>query len=246
MSAALEKVQKSPLQVRVVPFVIFLALTACQGQFGATSQYWFYLAKVIVGAWAIWLMRPFVPEMRWQFGWEAVIVGIIVFVLWVGLDPFYPSGEQLVQNYLCPVLKKLDLESWCPQPSESKSPWNPFASFPTNQGLAWVIAMGRVFGSTLVVPPLEEVFYRSFLYRYVVRPDFQNVSLNTFKLGPFLIVAVIFGLAHREWLPGILCAAAYQGLVIRRNRLGDAIVAHAITNFLLGLWVIWRDDWHFW
>src|SRR5688500_15660152 len=105
MSAALEKGQRSPLLVRVVPFAIFLAFTACQGQFGATSQYWFYLAKVIVGAWAIWLMRPFVSEMRWHLSWEAVAVGIGVFAIWVGLDPFYPSIEQLLQNYLCPLLK---------------------------------------------------------------------------------------------------------------------------------------------
>ena len=56
----------------------------------------------------------------------------------------------------------------------------------------------------------------------------------------------MFGFSHNEWLAGILCGAAYQWLVLRKNRLGDAITAHAITNFLLGVWIVWRHAWHFW
>ena len=52
-----------------------------------TSHYWFYLsARPLVGAWLIWEMRPFVAEMRWAISWEAVVVGVAVFVIWVGLD----------------------------------------------------------------------------------------------------------------------------------------------------------------
>jgi len=66
----------SPLLVRVAPFVVFLALTVGQGQFGEASRYWFYLAKTLVGVWLIWEMRPFVSEMRWAVSWEAVVVGV--------------------------------------------------------------------------------------------------------------------------------------------------------------------------
>ena len=52
--------------------------------------------------------------------------------------------------------------------------------------------------------------------------------------------------AHREWLAGILCGFAYQGLVCWKKRLGDAMTAHAITNFLLALWVVGRGAWKFW
>ncbi len=246
MGSPLEQAQRSPLLIRVAPFAIFLIFTACQGRFGSASPYWFYLAKIVVGAWAIWLMRPFVAEMRWHLSWEAVAVGIAVFAIWVGLDPFYPSTEKILQNYLCPALRKVGLESLCPGPSKASPPWNPFASFPTNPGLAWLIVTGRILGSTFVVPPLEEVFYRSFLYRYIIRPDFQLVPLNEFRLGSFLAAAAIFGFAHFEWLAAILCAFAYHGLIIRKNRLGDAIVAHAVTNFLLGFCVVWKGDWHFW
>ena len=104
----------------------------------------------------------------------------------------------------------------------------------------------RILGSTLVVPPLEEVFYRSFLYRYIVKPDFLSVSLNRFLPLPFLATAAVFGISHFQWLAGILCGMAYQWLVLRKNRLGDAMTAHAITNFLLGVWIVWRGAWQFW
>ena len=85
-----------------------------------------------------------------------------------------------------------------------------------------------------------------FLYRYIAKPDFQSVPLGRFLPGPFLITSLLFGFEHREWLAGVLCGFAYQGLVCRKKRLGDAIAAHALTNLLLGIWVVWRGEWRFW
>ncbi len=218
----LEKILAKPAASRVAPFLVFLALTVCQGKFGAASAYWFYLAKTLVGAWLVWEMRPLVSEMRWAFSWEAVIVGIGIFAVWVGLDPFYPH---LVKSGVA---------------------WNPPGQFGEKSALAWLMITTRILGSTFVVPPLEEVFYRSFLYRYIARPDFLSVPLNRFLPWPFLATTAVFGFAHNEWLAGILCGAAYQWLVLRKNRLGDAMTAHAITNFLLGVWIVWQGAWHFW
>jgi CAAX prenyl protease-like protein len=217
-----KKLTDSPLLIRVVPFLIFLGLTTLQGRFGPASAYWLYLAKTLVGIWFIWLMRPYVLEMRWAVNWEAVVVGVAVFGLWVGLDPYYPH------------MKTMD------------APWNPLQQFGAHSALAWIMVAVRLLGSTFVVPPLEEVFYRSFVYRYIIKPDFLSIPLNKFLPVPFVATAVIFGASHYQWLAGILCGAAYQWLVIRRNRLGDALTAHAITNFLLGVWVIWKGAWYFW
>jgi CAAX prenyl protease-like protein len=225
----------SPPFVRVAPFVIFLALTFCQGQFGEASRYWFYLAKTLVGAWLIWEMRPFVSEMRWAVSWEAVVVGVAVFAAWVGI-----TGEWTTQNSLWAKFgftRHLDA---------SLKTWNPNEQFGDGSALAWLMIVMRIAGSTLVVPPLEEVFYRSFLYRYIAKPDFLSVPLSQFLPLSFLVTAAVFGFSHNEWLAGILCGAAYQWLVIRKHRLGDAMTAHAITNFLLGLWIVWRGAWHFW
>jgi hypothetical protein len=225
----------SPAAARVLPFVIFLLLTYCQGQFGEASRYWFYLAKTLVGVWLIWKMLPFVTEIRWAFSWEAVVVGSGVFALWVGI-----SGSWTTQDTLW---VKLGLSH---APAKAGLPWDPLVQFSGNATLAWLFIITRILGSTLVVPPLEEAFYRSFLYRYIAKPEFTTVRFDQFLPLPFIATACVFGLSHNEWMAGILCGAAFQWLVIRKNRLGDAITAHAITNFLLGIWVVWRGAWNFW
>lgn len=213
---------KSPAIPRVAPFLIFLVLTVCQGKFGAASAYWFYFAKTIVGAWLIWEMRPFVSEMRWTISWEAIAIGILIFAIWVGLDPFYPKISHAVAT------------------------GNPFDVFGNNSTLAWFFIVVHILGMTFIVPPLEEVFYRSFLYRFIANPNFLSVPLNKFLPLPFFATTIVFGFSHNEWLAGILCGGAYQWLVLRKNRLGDAMTAHAITNLLLGVWIVWKHDWHFW
>jgi uncharacterized protein len=225
----------SPLAARVLPFVAFVLLTAAQGSLGPDSAYWFYLAKTVVGAWFIWEMRACVPEMRWAFSGEAVLVGVGIFALWVGI-----SGEWTAQNSLWLKL------GWTHAPKIPAPVWDPFTQFGAHPALVWLFVAVRILGSTLVVPPLEEVFYRSFLYRYVANQNFLSIPLNRFLPVPFLVTALVFGLAHNEWLAGILCGAAYQWLVLRKNRLGDALTAHAITNFLLGIWIVWRGAWQFW
>ncbi|MFO1488982.1 MAG: CAAX prenyl protease-related protein [Verrucomicrobiota bacterium] len=216
-----EKLKGSPAYARVAPFVIFLFLTSAPSFFGDSTRFWFYVAKTFVGAWLVWEMRPFVAEMRWAFSWEAVAVGIGVFFMWVFLDPFYPQAKA---------------------PSVV---WNPFAEFGESSGTAWLFAGIRILGMTIVVPPLEEAFYRSFLYRYFVRINFLEMPLSRFHFTSFLVTAVIFGVSHQQWLAGILCGFAYQWLALRKNRLGDSMTAHAITNFMLGVWVVWKGDWKF-
>ncbi|HEY5042172.1 MAG TPA: CAAX prenyl protease-related protein [Verrucomicrobiae bacterium] len=222
----------SPVVARVAPFIIFVLLTAAQGKFGAASAYWFYFAKTIVGAWLVWEMRPLVTEMRWAFSWEAVVVGVVVFAVWVGIN-----GEWTTQNSLWVKLHP---------PAKPAAVWNPNEQFGSGSGLAWLFIVTRILGSTFVVPPLEEVFYRSFLYRYVASQNFLSVPLNQFLPLPFFATAFVFGFSHNEWVAGIFCGAAFQWLVLRKNRLGDAMTAHAITNFLLGIWVVWRGAWNFW
>ena len=138
----------SPALVRVLPFVIFAGLTGAQGQFGEAARYWIYFAKTVAGAGMLWAVRPFIAELRWEFNPAAILVGVGVFGLWVGLDELYPK--------LLPPDK----------------PWNPPAEFESAWARFFITI--RLLGSSLVVPPLEEVFYRSWLYRYLINPGFQS------------------------------------------------------------------------
>jgi uncharacterized protein len=217
-----KRLRTSPLFMRVIPFAIFAGLTMVQGRFGDAAQYWIYGLKTILGGLLLWLVHPHVKEVRWKISWEAVLVGVLVFLAWVGLDGHYPLLASREETF------------------------NPERTYGNGSLLACLFIAVRIFGSSLVVPPLEEVFYRSFLYRYVIKPDFLSIPLGRLDWRAFLLAGVVFGIGHYEWLPGILCAFAYQGLVCHKDRLGDAITAHAITNFLLALWVLARGAFYFW
>jgi hypothetical protein len=225
MSVLRKRLEGSPEFARVAPMAAFAGLTALEGRLGKGSEFWVYALKTVVGAWLIWELRPLLVEMRWKLGWEALAAGVAVFVLWVGLDGHYPRLAGLGAG----------------------AGWDPRRRFGQASPLAWLFIAVRLAGSTLVVPPIEEVFYRSFLYRLLANRRFEAVPFNQFHPLAFVVTAVVFGLAHPErWVAGILCGLAYQGLVLRRNRLGDAMTAHALTNFLLGLWIVGSGQWQFW
>jgi len=223
-----DKVADSPEMARLAPYFIFVVLTVAQAKLGPDANYWMYAVKTVVGAWMIWEIWPLVKEMRWAFSWEAVVVGIGVCVIWVGLNPYYPMNHVFIQ------------------PSAGDKPWNPFEQYGAHSTLAWFYVAVRTLGSAIVVPPIEEILYRSFLYRFFIRNNFQALPLATFHVTSFIVTSSIFGLMHYQWLAGILCGMSYQWLVIRKGRLGDAMVAHGITNFLLGVWIVWKGDWQFW
>ena len=224
-----QSIRKSDTLVRVVPFALFIVLTFCQDLFGGDARYWFYVVKTAIGAWMIWEVRALIPEMRWQGSWEAIVVGAVVFGIWVGLDSLLGAAGMTYPKLMA-----------------GGQPWNPHVQFGEGALLAWLFVIVRIAGSALVVPPLEEVFFRSWLYRYIANPDFKAIPLGKFLWLPFVVSSVIFGLEHREWLAGILAGLAYAGLVCWKNRLGDAMVAHGVTNLLLGLWVVAKKEWHYW
>jgi uncharacterized protein len=249
------QLEANPALTRALPFLVFLGLTFCQGKWGSASPYWVYLVKSIVGAGAIWLVRPLIAEMRWRASWPGLAVGIGVFLLWIGLDGLYPDLSQIagkINYYLGTILNPL-LTSFgfkgigvSDSPAPAGPAWNPRAEFGAASAGAWLFIVVRIVGSSCVVPPLEEVFYRSLLYRYLARADFLSIPLGSIRWAPLFLTAGIFGLQHREWLAGILCGLAYQGLVCWKKRLGDALFAHGVTNCLLGLWVVAKDAWQFW
>lgn len=223
MNSLRQRLKSSPEFARVAPFAAYAILGFFQDGFGPELRFWAYIAKTIFGAWLLWEIRPYVLEMRWKVSWEAIVVGVGIFALWVGLDGHYPRFSD---------------------PGEGA---NPFKQFGDGSSMAWFYIGVHVLGMTVIVPPVEELFYRSFLYRYFVKLDFLSMPLNRFHGLSFVVTSALFGLMHPDrWLAGIICGLAYQWLVIRKNRLGDAMTAHAITNLMLGLYIVWRGAWSFW
>jgi CAAX prenyl protease-like protein len=84
------------------------------------------------------------------------------------------------------------------------------------------------------------------LIRYVISPKFESVPLGAFTPGSFLVTAVLFGSEHHLWLAGILAGITYNLLLYRTGRLWPCILAHGITNLILGMHVIITGEWHWW
>jgi hypothetical protein len=110
----------------------------------------------------------------------------------------------------------------------------------------WPLALVRLAGSALVISVIEEFFWRGFLYRWMLGGDFIRVDAGRFDFGRFLLVAVVFGFEHNEWLAGVAAGLAYGWLYVKTRDIWAAVAAHAVTNLALGLYVLKTGAWQFW
>lgn len=200
-----------------LPFLVFIGLTSLTGLIPG-GTYVFYPLKTLVGLGMLWYYRREYTELKsWRFHWSAVPVGLAVLALWIGLDFLTPGTGG----------------------------FNPFTT--GNQTTNALMAAVRLGGSALVVPILEELFWRSWLVRYLIdRDDYRRVPVGQFTWASFLIMIVLFGLEHDRWFAGMVAGACYGALVYQHKEIRTAIVAHGLTNLGLGAYVIFTGSWHFW
>jgi exosortase E/protease (VPEID-CTERM system) len=201
----------------------FLAIVATQMLAGAVStgaslDVLYPLRVVAAGAVLLYFRRSY-RELRWTCSREAVAVGVLVFALWMALEPAPDAAKQAA---FADTLYAL-------------SPW--FMAF-------WLAA--RVIGSVVTVPIAEELAFRGYLGRRLIAPDFEHVSLRQFTWLAFVGSSLLFGFMHGRWLAGTLAGMCYALLLYRRGELGDAISAHAITNAMIAAYVLATGSWLLW
>jgi len=213
---------------RCIPFVVFMALLALRGYLPPESGIdarWIYGGQaVIVAGLLAWywrgygeLVRQNLPDAR-ETGWS-IAVGIAVFALWVQLDaPWMQLGTATAS----------------------------FVPLDANGQLIWPLVLLRLAGAALVVPVMEELFWRSFLMRWVQHPGFERVDPRSVGIKAIVLSTFVFTLAHTLWLAAIVAGLAYALLYRQTGKLWTAVIAHAVTNGLLGVWVIWTGRWEFW
>jgi len=84
---------------------------------------------------------------------------------------------------------------------------------------------------------LEEVFYRSFLYRYCVRTDFQNMPMNQFH-HVLHCDALLFGFVHFQWI------GAFGGMILQgcpgATTAGRRDAGARPSPISSGLWIYWK------
>lgn len=104
----------------------------------------------------------------------------------------------------------------------------------------------RVAGAVIVVPLMEELFWRSFFLRYLIDADFESVPIGRFTLSSFLISTVLFGLEHHLFIAGMIAGAVYSVILYKTRSLSQCVLAHAATNLALACYVLYTGRWYFW
>jgi len=104
----------------------------------------------------------------------------------------------------------------------------------------------RLFGLALVVPVIEELFWRSFVMRWIDARRFLALDPARVSAFAFAAAAGLFALEHSLWLAGLVAGVAYAWLYVRTRNLWVPILSHAVTNGVLGVWIVTTGNWRFW
>ncbi len=112
----------------------------------------------------------------------------------------------------------------------------------------WTNLTVRFVRLVIIVPLIEEIFWRGFLLRYFIDDDFTEVPIGAFSWASFGIVTGGFCLEHSfpDWPAAILTGALFNLVAYRTRSLSACVLTHAVTNLLLGIWVMRTGQWGFW
>jgi hypothetical protein len=212
-----------PALARILPFAVYVAFLVAESALGGTDHgRWLYALQVAVVAALIAYCWPVYAELqrpgtaRPRDWLLGIAVGAIVFALWINLD-----------------------FRW--------------AQIGAGRGVAQDLTSGsgaagfavRLLGVVMLVPIMEELFWRSFLARWLDKSDFLALAPSAISGRSILLTSAVFGLEHHLWLAGIVAGVAFAWLYRRVGNLWVVILAHAITNALLELWVARTGNWQF-
>lgn len=216
--------------VRVAPFALFMVLLALRGAAPEDGGWGFdtrWLYAVGAGAAAVllalcWRDYGELARQTWPDARElllAVAAGLGVFALWIHLDAPWMSIGPPAADFV---------------PSDAAG------------AVLWPLVAIRWLGATLVVPVMEELFWRSFLMRWIAHPLFLGVDPRRPGLKAIVLSTFVFTLAHTLWLAAAIAGLVYAWLYVRTGRLWVPVIAHAVTNGALGVWVVATGNWQFW
>jgi CAAX prenyl protease-like protein len=214
-----------PTLAYVAPFGLFIALLAIRRWI--PSETFAVLRFVLIAAALAVFSRRVIP-WRPSFWMASILLGAAVFLVWIGPDALWPGYRDfwLFHNFITgAAASSLDARL---------------------KGNAFFIVI-RVIESAILIPILEELFWRGWLMRWLIRPDFQSVPLGQYAPVSFWAVALLFASEHGAyWEVGLIAGIAYNGWIVRTRNLADCILAHGVTNALLAAYVLVYDKWQYW
>ena len=225
----------------VAPFAVWLAMMSL-----LPEKAWAYAARTAataVAAIALWRL----PQVYGAFGFSRNLRGVPYGVLagvGVALAWMIPEMDSVIPAEAVAFYKKwfVGVPGFDPEPEQAgASPYSPAAC-------GAVLTYVKFAGSAAVIATVEEVFFRSFLYRWLQGRHFSSIPGGRFELSAFAMTVFLFAIEHDRWLAGAVAGIVY-GLVSVRLGLASAIAAHVTTNAVIGIAVMQSspfDKWGFW
>ena len=211
----------------VLPFVVFMLLLGILPALRLPVVADLAL-RVLLPALVLLIVSRRILDFRPVAPVRSVAVGVAVFVIWVAPDALWPGYRHhwLFQNAFTGHLVST-------LPEDAK-----------NHALSLVL---RIIRAVIVVPVVEELFWRGWLMRWSIHHDFESIPLGTFARSAFWITAALFALEHGPyWEVGFLAGAVYNWWIVRTKRLGDMFLTHAVTNGCLAAYVLITGRWEYW
>jgi len=217
----IRRLVRHPIFPFAAPFAAYVLILSAN-KAHPHAVYLTYPLMVFLVGWLLAYLWNRLPEIKFARPWASVALGAAGTALWIGLYPWLGRSN--------------------PSPEEGFNPW-----IFEGTGIPIGLIAFRMLGTAVIVPIMEEVFWRGFLQRYLIREDFESVELGTYSHLSFWGVTGMFVLAHADqWGVALIWGAMAGYWFIRTRSLGDVILLHAVTNLLLGIYVLATGRWYFW
>ena len=222
---------RSPMAAYTVPFLIFMGGLVLTSALRATGsgffwvkhpEYWVYpLQTALCAAALVFYWKQYNFSKRGGLA-IAMLAGLAVLGIWIA--PQAALGFPARTDGFDPTV------------------------FGEGSALYWMTLVARFARLVVIVPLVEEIFWRGFLMRFLVREDFDKARIGEFQWKAFLLVAVFFMLVHSmaDWPAAFLCGLAYNLVAVKTGSLAACVVAHALTNLGLGAYIMATRQWGFW
>ncbi|MEO8657281.1 MAG: CAAX prenyl protease-related protein [Bryobacteraceae bacterium] len=211
----------------IAPFVVFLVFLLVDPYNPLPDRLEYPLRVAILSA-VIWFVSRGVISFRIANLSGSLLLGVAVFAVWIAPDLLVPGWRQhwLFQNSITGTLKSSLSEA--------------------ARGDVFILSL-RSLRAVVLVPIIEELFWRGWMMRWIIDPDFRKIALGSFSALSFWLTALLFASEHSSyWEVGLVAGIAYNWWMLRTRSLGDCILAHAVTNACLCLFVVVTGKWEYW
>jgi uncharacterized protein len=211
----------------VTPFALFLLFLVVFPRLPIDAGLEAPLRVILLGA-VCWVCWPREISLRPSHWLPSIGIGVAVFVLWIAPDLLIPGYRTL-------------------PPFSNAVVGHTHSSLPPGAlHSAWVVAW-RTARAVVIVPVIEELFWRAWLMRWLINSDFRKVPVGAYAPLAFWLTAVLFASEHGPyWDVGLLTGIIYNVWMIRSKSVADCVLMHAVTNGALSAYVIAFGQWQYW